>query len=34
MKKFFKILLWLIIAARFVGTFVFLYLNSRPKPVV
>lgn len=34
MKKFFKILLWLIIAAIFVGTFVFLYLNSRPKPVV
>lgn len=34
MKKFFKILLWLIIAALFVGTFAFLYLNSRPKPVV
>lgn len=33
MKKFFKILLWIIIAALFVGTFVFLYLNSQPKEV-
>ncbi len=30
MKKFFKILLWIIVAAIFVGTFVFLYLNSQP----
>lgn len=30
MKKFFKILLWIVIAAVFVGTFVFLYLNSKP----
>ncbi|MCM1349489.1 MAG: efflux RND transporter periplasmic adaptor subunit [Firmicutes bacterium] len=31
MKKFFKILLWILVAALFVGTFVYLYLNSRPK---
>lgn len=31
MKKFFKILLWTIIALIFVGTFVYLYLNSREK---
>ncbi|MCM1292707.1 MAG: efflux RND transporter periplasmic adaptor subunit [Bacteroides sp.] len=31
MKKFFKILLWLIVLAIFVATFVFLYLNSKPK---
>lgn len=31
MKKFFRILLWLIVAAIFIGTFAFLYLNSRPK---
>lgn len=31
MKKFFKILLWVIVALIFAGTFVFLYLNSRPK---
>lgn len=33
MKKFFRIFLWIIVAAVFVGTFVFLYLNSRPKDV-
>ncbi len=33
MKKFFKILLWIIVAAIFVGTFVFLYLNSQPDKV-
>lgn len=32
MKKFFKILLWTIVAIIFLGTFVFLFLNSRPKP--
>lgn len=34
MKKFFKILLWIIVGAIFVGTFVFLYLNSKPKETV
>lgn len=34
MKKFFKILLWVVVAAIFVGTFVYLYLNSRQKPDV
>lgn len=32
MKKFFKILLWLIIAAIFIGTFVYLFINSSSKP--
>ncbi|MDE6465689.1 MAG: hypothetical protein K2L44_03165 [Duncaniella sp.] len=31
MKKFAKIMLWVIIAVIFIGTFVYLYLNSRPK---
>lgn len=31
MKRFFKILIWVIVAAVFVGTFVFLYKNSQPK---
>ena len=31
MKKFFKILMWIIIGVVFVGTFVFLYQNSAPK---
>ena len=31
MKKFFKLLIWIIVIAIFIGTFVFLYLNSRPK---
>jgi len=31
MKKFFRILLWLIVIALFVGTFAFLYMNSQPK---
>ncbi|MCM1110678.1 MAG: efflux RND transporter periplasmic adaptor subunit [Clostridium sp.] len=31
MKKIFKYLLWTLLAAVFVGTFVFLYLNSRTK---
>ncbi len=34
MKKFFKILLWVLIGAVFVGTFVFLYLNSKTEEVV
>lgn len=34
MKKFIKILIWLIVIALFAGTFAFLYLNSRPKPTV
>lgn len=29
MKKFFRILMWIIIAAIFIGTFVYLFLNSR-----
>lgn len=33
MKRFFKILLWIAIAAVFVGTFIFLYKNSQPKIV-
>ena len=31
MKKFFKILLWVVIGIVFIGTFVFLFLNSKPK---
>lgn len=33
MKKFFKILLWVVIGILFIGTFVFLYLNSKPEKV-
>ncbi len=33
MKKIFRILLWVLIGAAFIGTFVFLYLNSKPKEV-
>lgn len=33
MKKFFRIFLFILVAIIFIGTFVFLYLNSRPKPV-
>lgn len=29
MKKFFRILMWVVISAIFVGTFVYLYLNSK-----
>lgn len=31
MKKFLKILMWVIIAGVFIGTFVYLFLNSKPK---
>ena len=31
MKKFFKIALWVLVALIFVGTFVYLYISSRPK---
>ena len=31
MKKVFRILLWTLIVLMFVGTFVFLFLNSREK---
>ena len=34
MKKFFRILLWVVIGALFIGTFVYLYMNSRPKEVL
>lgn len=34
MKKFFRILLWVIVAAVFIGTFVYLYMNSRTKETV
>ncbi|MDE6448872.1 MAG: efflux RND transporter periplasmic adaptor subunit [Muribaculaceae bacterium] len=34
MKKFFKILLWLIILLIFIGTFVYLFNNSRQKEIV
>ncbi len=33
MKKFFRLLLFALVVVVFIGTFVFLYLNSRPKPV-
>lgn len=33
MKKYFRILLWVLVGALFIGTFVYLYLNSRPKEV-
>lgn len=31
MKKFFKILLWVVIALIFLGTFYYLFMNSKPK---
>lgn len=31
MKKVLKIALWSLVALIFVGTFVYLFLNSRPK---
>ena len=34
MKKFFKIALWVIVALPFVGTFVYLFINSRQKDAV
>lgn len=34
MKKFFRITLWVVIALIFVGTFVYLFLNSRQKEAV
>lgn len=34
MKKFFKILMWIIIVVIFIGTFVYLFNNSRSKEVV
>lgn len=34
MKKNFRILLWVIIALAFIGTFVFLFVNSKEKPTV
>lgn len=33
MKRFFKIFIWVIVAAVFIATFVFLYKNSQPKEV-
>lgn len=33
MKKFFKILIWVIVAIVFIATFVYLFANSRPKEV-
>lgn len=33
MKKIFRILLWTLVAVLFIGTFVYLYLNSRPATV-
>lgn len=33
MKKFFRILLWVVIGILFVGTFVFLYRNSQPDEI-
>ncbi|MCC8072137.1 MAG: efflux RND transporter periplasmic adaptor subunit [Bacteroidales bacterium] len=34
MKRFFKILMWCIVAAVFIGSFVYLYLNSQDKEEV
>ena len=34
MKRYFKIVLLALVAIVFVGTFVFLYIKSRPQPVV
>lgn len=34
MKRFFKILLWVIVAAIFVGSFIFMYKNSQPEETV
>ena len=34
MKKFFKILLWVVIAAIFAGTFFYLFKNSQPKEII
>ena len=34
MKKFFKILMWVIIGVIFIGTFVYLYINSQKKEAV
>lgn len=34
MKKFFKFALWILIAAVFVGTFVYLYISNKPKEEV
>ena len=34
MKKFFKIFLWILVAVIFVGTFVYLFLNSSKKEAV
>jgi len=31
MKKFFRILLWSLVGVLFIGTFVYLFINSRPK---
>lgn len=31
MKKFFKILMWIVIALIFIGTFIYLFMNSQPK---
>lgn len=33
MKAFFKIALWIVLALIFIGTFVFLYLNSQPEKI-
>ena len=34
MKKFFKILIWVVVIAIFIGTFVYLFINSSPKETV
>ena len=34
MKRYFKFILLALVAIVFVGTFVFLYIKSRPQPVV
>ena len=33
MKRFFKIFLWIVVAMIFIGTFIFLYLNSVPEKI-
>ncbi len=33
MKKFFKIFIWILVGVLFIGTFVYLYFNSKPKQI-
>lgn len=33
MKKFFKIFIWILVGVLFIGTFVYLYFNSKPEEI-